>query len=160
MEGGVFPTTTATIAFAKAHTMGPIASFHVSNKSLMQVTQHPFLRIVSIRFTLFSTTRLLSKILTAMLVSLRCFTKILSFWYLSIPQLLEWHKSKYFICNSIVYVPAKSYSLLTLTPHFKDNWTVPKYRSTSVYTSRHISHHTVQCESAFCQVLQQSTDQQ
>ena len=79
MEGGVFPTTTATIAFAKAHTMGPIASFHVSNESLMQVTQHPFLRIVSIRFTLFSTTRLLSKILTAMLVSLRCFTKILSF---------------------------------------------------------------------------------
>ena len=26
---------------------------------------------------------------------------------------------------------------------------VPKYRSTSVYTSSYISHHTVQCESAF-----------
>ena len=40
------------------------------------------------------------------------------------------------------------------------NWTVPKYHSTSVYTSTYISHHTVQCESAFHQVLQQSTDQQ
>ena len=30
----------------------------------------------------------------------------------------------------------------------------------SVYTSTYISHHTVQCESAFCQVLQQSMDQQ
>ena len=72
---------------------------------------------------------------------------------------MSFHK---IVCDKISYHGMWCFEMtgFEIAYYKMSRWTVPKYRSTSVYTSTYISHHTVQCESAFRQVLQQSTDQQ